>query len=310
MSTQNPFHEGELAVQERAGALAPGRNSGRMIADAIIPGALKFVKKQPMIVAGSVDGDANVWSSIVVGPPGFLQADPHVLEIDLASSPRNTHDPLWENVVGDPRIGLLVIDLRSRARLRVNGRVKFSTRTRLQVTVESAFPNCPKYIQRRSFRPAVETENQLEINSTTGEELDDRQLEWIVSADTLFVASDHPDRGVDASHRGGNPGFIHVLSSTRLRIPDYVGNGMFNTLGNFTVNSRAGLLLPDFESGRTLQLTGRAEILWDVQDSAEQTAGTQRFWEFNVDRWIQSERALRGTVEFLDYSPHNPAPAR
>ena len=42
--------EGELAIQERAGATAQGRNSGRMISDSIIPGAIKFVKKQPLLV--------------------------------------------------------------------------------------------------------------------------------------------------------------------------------------------------------------------------------------------------------------------
>jgi hypothetical protein len=38
---------------------------------------------------------------------------------------------------------------------------------------------------------------------------------------------------------------------------------MFNTLGNIAANGRAGLLVVDFETGRTLQLTGRSEISWD-----------------------------------------------
>jgi len=51
-----------------------------------------------------------------------------------------------------------------------------------------------------------------------------------------FVASAHPTRGVDTSHRGA----ILALSefdNRMLRIPDYSGNSMFNTLGNFAVNS-------------------------------------------------------------------------
>ena len=100
---------------------------------------------------------------------------------------------------------------------------------------------------------------------------------------------------------------MQVLSSTRLRIPDYVGNGMFNTLGNFAINPQAGLIVPDFERGRTLQLVGRPEILWDIDDSENETGGSGRYWEFTVERWVQIENALPGSAEFLDYSPHNPS---
>jgi hypothetical protein len=81
---------------------------------------------------------------------------------------------------------------------------------------------------------------------------------------------------------------------------------MFNTLGNFAVNPRSGLLIPDFENGRTLQLTGRAEVQWEVEDSHNETGGTGRFWDFTVDRWIQIDNSLPGATEFLEYSPHNP----
>jgi hypothetical protein len=38
---------------------------------------------------------------------------------------------------------------------------------------------------------------------------------------------------------------------------------MFQTLGNLTVDPRIGMLIVDWETGRTLQLSGTAEILWD-----------------------------------------------
>ena len=60
------------------------------------------------------------------------------------------------------------------------------------------------------------------------------------SADTFFVASAHAERGVDASHRGGLPGFVRVLGDRTLEIPDYPGNSMFNTLGNPAADPRAG----------------------------------------------------------------------
>ena len=155
---------------------------------------------------------------------------------------RGPHDPLWENLKHNPRLGLLVIDLRTRARLRVNGRAEFATPNDLRVTVEQAYPNCPQYIQRRNFRPSIDPARPIEFKTKTGSVLAEVHQQWITSADTLFVASEDPANGVDASHRGGHPGFVQVLSSTRLRIPDYVGNGMFNTFGNFATNPKAGLI--------------------------------------------------------------------
>lgn len=303
-TTPEVFHEGELAVQQRAGASAQGHNSGRMIADAIIPGAIKFMKKQPFVVMGSVDEQQNLWASIVVGSTGFMVAEPRTLDIDLSQALRIDADPLWRNLPKDPRIGMLVIDLRSRARLRVNGRVSLPIDNQLHVDVEQAYPNCPQYIQRRNFRPTHAS--QASAGVASGTNLNHEQQQWIASADTLFVASEHPSNGLDASHRGGNPGFIQIINSHRLRIPDYAGNGMFNTLGNFSVNPRAGLLIPDFERSRTLHLTGRAEVLWDVEDPNNETGGTGRYWDFEIERSVQIENSLPGSSEFLDYSPHNP----
>ncbi|TWT57674.1 Pyridoxamine 5'-phosphate oxidase [Thalassoglobus neptunius] len=299
------YHEGELIAQQLAGAVEQARCNGRVIGNTIIPGAIKFTKKQKFVVVSSVDQQQDLWASIIVGNTGFITAEPHALDIDVSKALRVDADPVWQNLVTDPPIGLLVIDLQSRARLRVNGKVSFPTNDQLHVSVEQAYPNCPQYIQRRNYRP--DQNHPSSPQSQAGTRLTNEQQEWISRADTLFVASQHPSSGLDASHRGGNPGFIRILDSAQLRIPDYSGNGMFNTLGNFTINPRAGLLIPDFENGRTLQLTGRAEVRWAVADPHNETGGTGRYWDFAIDRWIETRHSLPGASEFLDYSPHNPA---
>ncbi len=308
MRIDNPFHKGELQVQERAGELEEGARNGRVVADSIMKGALKFVVQQPMVVLGSVDCEQNVWASVLFGPPGFVTApNERRVEFDLSRAGVNEHDPFWKNIEHSLRIGALFLELATRRRLRINGTVTRPTDGKLELDVEECYPNCPKYIQRRNVRfEAVNDAESAPRPLYEGESLGADQSDLIVSSDTFFVASAHPRRGVDASHRGGAPGFVEVVDERTLRLPDYVGNSMFNTLGNFMVNPRAGLVFLDFERNRTLQRTGRAEILWGQEDTAGRTGGTQRFWTLRIDRWRESETHAGLRWEFLDYSPHIP----
>ncbi|WP_324028351.1 pyridoxamine 5'-phosphate oxidase family protein [Maribacter sp. BPC-D8] len=116
------------------------------------------------------------------------------------------------------------------------------------------------------------------------------------------------DGKLDASHRGGNPGFVEILEDNTLRIPDYVGNSLYNTLGNFIQNSNAGLLFVDFENKKTLQLTGEVTIIHD-QNSTEdlkKTTDTGRFWTFKIKEWVLTENQHNVDWEFTGSSPFNP----
>jgi predicted pyridoxine 5'-phosphate oxidase superfamily flavin-nucleotide-binding protein len=126
-------------------------------------------------------------------------------------------------------------------------------------------------------------------SATTGVALTASQSALLAEADTLFLASRHPDAGADVSHRGGPPGFVVVAGPNTLRIPDYAGNMMFNTLGNLAVHPEGGLLLVDFESGDTLQLTGRATIDWSPAARAAMP-GAERVIEFLIDRVVELSR--------------------
>ena len=312
MRIENPYHQGEIQVQERAGELEEGQRNGRVLADSIMKGALKFIAQQPMVVLASRDENQDLWASVLFGSPGFVTApDERRVEFDLSRAGINEHDPFWKNIQHNPRIGALFLELATRRRLRINGTAARPTDGKLKLDVEECYPNCPKYIQRRhvSFE-AVDDAESAPRPLVEGESLGADQSDLIASSDTFFVASAHPQRGADASHRGGRPGFVEVVEERSLRIPDYVGNSMFNTLGNLTLNPRAGLVFLDFKRNRTLQLTGQAEILWDQEDPAGRTGGTQRFWTLKIDRWRESQTHASLRWEFLDYSPHNPQPSQ
>ena len=305
------YHEGELAVQQRANETAMARMNGGAVGKTIPPGALRFIEQQPMAVIGSIDPDGRVWASALFGQPGFVRArDDRTVEIDLSQPRSAKDDPLWSNLGGNSNVGLLVIELGSRRRLRVNGRARKVSAERAIIDVERAYPNCPKYIQRRDWKiPAAEAQFNA-IPGTQGKELNEAQKALIAGADTFFVASAHPDHGVDTSHRGGHPGFVQLVNERQLRIPDFAGNSMFNTLGNFVSYPYAGLVFIDFERGRLLQLTGRPEILWDLDDPKGEAGGTRRYWQFEISGWRETTLPFRLDWELLDYSPFIPEQRR
>ncbi len=306
MRIEAPYHEGELRVQERLGEAAKAARNGRAIADAIVPGALKFIEQQPFAVLGSVSPGGATWASLLFGAPGFARApDDRSIVIDLARAAAHPADPVFANLRADPRIGTLFIEPGTRRRLRVNGSVEREGDL-MRVAVAEAYPNCPKYIQRRHLRTRVDPAEARAEREERGTDLDDSARELIRRADTLFVASSNPDGGADASHRGGAPGFVEVVDERTLLIPDYPGNRMYNTFGNFVVNPRAGVSFLDFETGRLLLTTGAAEIVWKRPGREETTGGTNRFWRFAVDEWLAYELPVRLGWEYLDASPFNP----
>lgn len=306
MRIESPYHDGERLVQERAGERFKADHNGSVI-DTTIPGAaMGFITQQAMVVLATADHLQRPWVSLLIGLPGFVQAQtPQDLTIDLTRGWPHPHDPAWDNLRQDPRAGMLLIELATRRRLRINGRMTTEGVT-LAMAVERAYPNCPKYIQRRHL-PANRTRKVPNLAAPRrGTSLNDAQQEWIASADTLFVASMHPVHGVDASHRGGRPGFVQRLDPQTLRIPDYPGNSMFNTLGNFATHAQGGLLFPDFDGQRALHLAGEVTLRWDLADPDGHTGGTGRYWDFAIHETLELAAPVEVPWEFLDPSPFNP----
>ncbi len=288
-------------MQARAGVQAESRALGRGISRAIPEGVEPFLESQRFAVLAGVDPAGRVWASLLTGNTGFITApDSRTLR---AAAALPVSDPLSAGLSPGQMVGVLVLDLERRRRLRINGRVAEVSGDALEIRTEEVFGNCPKYIQSRA--PSEDTEHGRGADAQWSASLSPGQRHAIETADTLFLASVHAEAGADASHRGGQPGFVQVLDERRLRIPDYSGNNMFQTLGNITADPRVGLLFLDFETGTTLQLTGRARVLWNPQDYARLT-GAQRAVEVDIDEVV--EILGRGPLgwRFLEYSPFNP----
>lgn len=301
------FHEGELAVQHRAGEQHNASLNSRLIATSIASQALAFISEQPWAVLGGLDFQDHLWCTALGGGAGFITPAPDGTEVrfNLCRSPVHPANPLLPGLVTGQALGSLFIDLATRRRLRVNGRVAQISKESLQLTVEESFPNCPKFIQKRIFSGALD-ETASGPEHRHGRHLGAAEQAWILSADTLFLATMHPERGTDASHRGGKRGFIQVVDDTTLRLPDYPGNSFFQSFGNLEVDPRMGMLIPAFETGALLHLSGTGEVIWGAPDPENLTGGTGRFLEFHVRRWTMTPSPEVGPRwSFVEPSPFN-----
>jgi predicted pyridoxine 5'-phosphate oxidase superfamily flavin-nucleotide-binding protein len=59
---KSAFHEGELAVQEKAGVSAEVCQLSGMYRPVITPPVQRFLANQRVAALGSVDGDGRVWA--------------------------------------------------------------------------------------------------------------------------------------------------------------------------------------------------------------------------------------------------------
>ena len=307
--SNEPYHDGEIAVQERAGERDVARRRGGAIATRVAPGAQAFLAQQRLLALSVAGDDRQVWTAVWFGEPGFVQTvDGQHVSLAKPLMQVSPDDPVLGRVAVGGDIGLLVIDLASRRRLRINGSIEASEADRIDVLVRESVGNCPKYIQRRA-RQEVSTTPSGNATTVRGRLVDEERRTLVERADTAFVGSVHPDRGADASHRGGVPGFIEVVDAATLRVPDYAGNSMFMTLGNLAIDSRASLAVLDFERGRVVSFSGSAQLRFGGEDPRHPTGGTGRYWDLNVREWIQVDVPAALGWRLLDASPHNPMPS-
>ncbi|RRV37456.1 FAD-binding oxidoreductase [Pseudomonas sp. o96-267] len=299
----SPWHAGEKQLQEKVGVGERMEVLGQKVIRDYMPDQHReFYHQLPFMIAGAVDGAGQPWATLIEGEEGFVtSSDPRQLSFDLAAMALDPLDPATAGLVSGEAIGLLGIELHSRRRNRINGHIHQASAQRLDITVEHSFGNCPQYIQLRHYRRVPERG----IERLAATELDARTAEMIRNADTFFVASyvEHTDgrRSVDVSHRGGRAGFVRV-EGNRLTIPDYAGNLFFNTLGNLSVNPRAGLLFVDFATGDVLQLGGRAEILLD-SPLINLFEGAERLWTLDVEQVVLRPAATSLRWAFEEYAP-------
>lgn len=292
MTTHPPvprgFHDGELAVQQLAGVRAEASRLRSMLDPADLSnGAGRFLASQKLAILSARDHDGLLWTSPLTGLAGFLEATaPTSLRVHTTPSPG---DPLHHLNAGQP-VGLLVIDLAKRRRYRINGWLVAASQgpgAGLTIEADQAYGNCPQYIQQRNLtHDTAGSAGPAPAGRPTADnaQLSEDDISQVTTADTFFLGTTHPNRGNDASHRGGPPGFVRIHDPSHLWWPDYAGNNMFNSFGNLAVDPTAALLFCDFTNGRTLHLSGTAHVERTERGVAGDDGGTGRRVTFAIER--------------------------
>ncbi|WLH88504.1 pyridoxamine 5'-phosphate oxidase family protein [Pseudomonas sp. FP453] len=304
---QSPWHAGERHLQAAAGVAERMAVVGpKVIRDHLPEQHRDFYPLLPYLLLGVVDESGTPWATLVEGAPGFAHSpDPLTLQIDSLPS---SSDPARAGVREGAAVGVLGIDLNTRRRNRMNGRIAALDHEGFSVQVVHSFGNCPKYIQ---LRPVDGIARKPGTRVERSDSLDEAAQALIRNADTFFVAS-YVDtdgaRSVDVSHRGGNRGFVRVEGNV-LTIPDFAGNLFFNTLGNLQINPVAGLLFIDFAAGDVVQIAGRTSLILDGPQVAE-FEGAQRLWTLTVEQVVRRPAALALRWQFAQFSPFSLATGR
>lgn len=302
---ESNYHRGEIAARIKAGETEIGERNVRIIKNSLNPGAIYFIEHQPFFLASSNSKTGTLAISVISGSSGYIKViNESTVIISRSLLYSNPYDVFWVNIVARNKIGLLFIDPATRRRFRINGS-SYVTAENVIISVDQAYPNCPKYIQQRHiFQKAKPVYSNIRI---AGNSLIPLLMEIIKKADTFFVGSCDRYGNMDASHRGGKAGFVHIEDDLTLWIPDYTGNSMYNTLGNFISNPNAALLFLDFENNKHLQISGTAEIIWNDTREIVNTGGTNRYWIFKIKEWEVADNLKGFEWTFIDYSPFNPS---
>ena len=294
-------HGGELAVQERAGVqVQAARLSGMLEPAELRGGVLAFLAERTFAVITARDATGRLWTSPLTGQPGFLTASSPTT-LTVGGAPPHG-DPLHRLPPGQS-VGMIVVDFGARRRVRINGTLRHTDDGQLVIDVHQAYGNCPQYIQQRLVVPEVR-EAVSAHGVQRGAALGPGDAELIRHADTFFLGTTHPERGRDASHRGGPPGFVRV-DGNDLWWPDYPGNNMFNSFGNLAVDPTAALLFVDFPTGHTVHLSGTAAVEWGTDDAPGDDGHTGRRARFTIERLVSGPLLAARETAHTGY-PHNP----
>ncbi len=118
----------------------------------------------------------------------------------------------------------------------------------------------PLVREQQALRGSRRQYERVEQFSAMGDRLSDMEQAFIRDRDSFYMASVSETGWPYIQHRGGAPGFLHVLDDGTLAFGDFRGNKQYISVGNLLHDDRVALFLMDYPSQTRLKILGHARI--------------------------------------------------
>lgn len=99
-----------------------------------------------------------------------------------------------------------------------------------------------------------------------GRTIDDSLAAFIGRIRSFYLATASAEGQPYIQHRGGPPGFLHVVGEHSLAFADFKGNRQFISTGNLAENPKAFIFLMDYAHRQRIKIWGSARV---IDDDAE-----------------------------------------
>lgn len=141
-----------------------------------------------------------------------------------------------------------------------------------------------------------EANSHFEFDAGAHNEFTKREVEFISTRDSFYIATVAESGWPYLQHRGGPTGFLKVLDARTIGFGDFRGNMQYLSVGNLAANDRVSLILLDYAKRRRLKIWGRARIV----NAAE---GADLLMRLDTpDYHARVERAVVIHVEAFDWN--------
>ncbi|MCU1226373.1 MAG: Flavodoxin reductase (ferredoxin-NADPH reductase) family 1 [Edaphobacter sp.] len=144
---------------------------------------------------------------------------------------------------------------------------------------------------------------RVEQAGPPGDRLSSHERDLILTRDSFYMASIGETGWPYIQHRGGPPGFLHILDDQTIAFADFRGNKQYISIGNLQHDDRVALFLMDYPSRSRLKILGHAAIY----EGTEAAALIEQLSSPAVESPI--ERAIVIKVDAFDWNcPQNITP--
>lgn len=116
---------------------------------------------------------------------------------------------------------------------------------------------------------------------------------YVADQRSFFLATSNSDGQPYIQHRGGPPGFLHVIDKHTLAFADFKGNRQYISQGNLSENPGAFIFLIDYLHQTRVKIWGTARVIEDQPELLTELmpprnqyrAQPEQIIEFTVKAW-------------------------